>query len=362
MGNLIGMRVQLDSEHPQPFVATVYEEIVDQHPDAGEIDVIFQVRHETDADGVPAAFHIVDYRVFRVDAQYFGDTVENPDAVDDTDFPVRKIMEMDAYGRSGGEDYIFVHIHPEGFAYPSPKDIAVAQIMGSIDFARTESDPDAEEQRRTFVMFVVLNRNASGAVDLDLVHPRPIGIREIDVATEARAYRETTNHMDRSDPRFARLDALHDQLQVNINASFDAKDRDDYAGFLLVQIEALPIIAEMKVLMRELAPNPLLDILDRLRKLLPDVTTDIVAPGVVEGSLGGATMEDMLAALKEAAGDEIEVIEGPKVVFEDVPPGPKFAFPPPAVTPDEPSPEATDETVLPPEAGRPDVPEVFWVD
>src|SRR6185295_1407335 len=147
--------------------------------------------------------------------------------------------------------YIYLHTHPEGFPVPSGKDVAVVDILSSIDYARGEpvlSDDDLGLRR--FVFAAVLNRDISFPISLP-DSPRPIFDREIDLDVQARVTAQmAARYADHpSMPRFLELSA---EFRTAMIEFFDLRDADDDEGAEAASARIkelgralLPVVAEM---------------------------------------------------------------------------------------------------------------------
>jgi proteasome lid subunit RPN8/RPN11 len=327
------MYVSLNQPHPQEFVDAIYSEIIDQHDDAEEVDIIVQIdtgvatREDADeSDG----FTVIDYRTFRVDEEWLGDT---PEDADDN----QRLKEMDAWGRSAGTAYIYIHSHPEGYPFPSDKDVRVAQRLTTIDFARTPPNvSDNDLSLRTFVLAVVINRDASCPIPISDL-PLPIFDREIDTAVEVRVWAEL-EHSHGDHPRWPVVSALRQEWIALIAEQFDARESGDQAAFEALKPRALAIMAQMQPIMDEMDGRSSLppEVVEMLR-LLGDVRTlrDTLAGQTPFAAPDTGTNDSMnagLAAMRDA------IAKGRK----DEPLSPDSSFP---------------------NAGNPDIPDVFrWVD
>jgi hypothetical protein len=184
VGSLIGLRVSFNTGHPQKLVDAVYDEVIDNHPADSEVDLLLAMRRPDPND--PALMEIVDYKLYRVSGA--DDSVTGKfrflATPDDDSWPTSMHKDMIRWGLDARQRFetpdsavtvLWLHKHPEGMAYASPKDEAFNDALSSIDFAYGEHD----SARRTYQGGAVINRTAS-----EPLHPGdqpiPIGDPEVD--------------------------------------------------------------------------------------------------------------------------------------------------------------------------------------
>jgi hypothetical protein len=274
MGKLIDMYVDLHTAQPQEFMDAVYEEVFDGFPEESEIDLLVAIDVNYDENEQVLGFTVRNYQTVRVDKDFLGMEFEDS---------IASLKYYDEWGRSQGADgYILVHKHQEGNAYPSPKDVMVNQILGTIDYARTELQPNGDLER-TYTMMVIANRDESYPLEPP-PSPLPIDDREIDLATIDKlvARVQADGHLPNND-EFLELFA---RVRPLIVAGFDAKDRGDTETVDRIKAETVPLLDQMQKLAFARAG---LDPADNrrtaeelLRRLPPDLASQIDVDQLVD--------------------------------------------------------------------------------
>lgn len=178
---LIGMHVDLHTDHPQEFADALYEQVYDHYDPDVEIDVVVAVRVPSETEDQFESFDVVDYRTMRVGEELLYDGAEGTTNSEDFE-PFVMLKAYDEWGRSveGANGYIVAHKHRERNPFPSKKDQISARLLSTIDYARTPMRENGELPR-WFMAWLIMNRNVSFPIHAS-DWPIPTGDREIDLA------------------------------------------------------------------------------------------------------------------------------------------------------------------------------------
>jgi len=316
MGSLIGMEVDMRTNHPKELIDALYEEVFDEFPEDEEVDVVIWVKDVAHDEDGGWTLRVVDYAVARVGQEIFLDGVSEIG----TEYIYQLAMLGLRLDEHGADAYLVMHKHPEGFWQASEKDHMVARMLAEIDFATWEGDP--LDDNRRFGGFAAVNRHASQPVDDDDRMAVPIhGHPEILEAAEERAWIRLRVPTDTEDgARAHELRAEYIEL-IRQRNEFDPTNPDELGAGLELTRRAIAVKRELDTIldrmdaerrkqdleeMLDSVPPEIQELMRSIRSLVDDVEieampgTDERAGGFIVSGSGDGSLDAAMEALSKA--------------------------------------------------------------